>query len=329
MKNQLFDEISKIVDLVDCDIKVDNDVIFVQIHVNEKTEIDGELNIAIKNLIENFFKQNDDYAQHIVRSIFLKSTREPKKTTKSSKSHKKIPNIKNIIVVASGKGGVGKSTIAGNLAISMSKMGWKVAILDADIYGASIPAIFSCDDEKISLNDDGLIIPIERHGIKINSIDFIAEKNEALVWRGPMISKVLNQLLKNTNWGEIDYLIIDTPPGTGDIHLTLLENYEIDGYLLVSTGHVTSVKNTKKTHEMFEKFHVKNLGLVMNMMHFDHEKDKKIFENDGLDILNCNNIFELPFFLYQKSSLFILKSEYEKFFIDIGRKIVGELIKND
>ncbi len=196
-------------------------------------------------------------------------------------------------------------------------------MLDADIYGASIPTIFEVENKEIELNEENSIIPIEKYSVKINSIDFITENYEALIWRGPMISKALHQLLNNTDWGELDYLIIDTPPGTGDIHLTLLENYRIDGYLLISTPHITSLQNAKKTQKMFEKFNIQNCDLILNMNNVDGDENEKLFQkNENFDFIKYNEIFYLPFFRENLTALFCLNKKNEKIFLNIARSVV-------
>jgi ATP-binding protein involved in chromosome partitioning len=184
-----------------------------------------------------------------------------------------LSGVKHIIAIGSGKGGVGKSTIAANLAIALQKNGNKVGILDADIYGPSIPIMFDVTDEKPTLDPDaenGKIMPVEKYGIKIQSIGFFVEPEQALIWRGPMASQALNQLFNNTHWGELDYLVVDLPPGTGDIHLTLVQQYPVDGIAIVSTPQQVALADAKKAFSMFnqDKIKVRILGLIENMSHF-------------------------------------------------------------
>jgi Mrp family chromosome partitioning ATPase len=327
--NALFEKIKKILDINKCDIKIDEKLILAHINLYLSIKIDNETNNQIKQIIADEFAKDEKYQNHKIKIIFSRSNEKIEQTIeKKIKGKKKLQNIKNIIVVASGKGGVGKSTIAANLAISMAAIGWKVGLLDADIYGASIPTIFDIQDKKIELNEENFIIPIEKYNVRINSIDFVTDNCEALIWRGPMISKVLNQLLNNTDWGDLDYLIIDTPPGTGDIHLTLLENYQIDGYILVSTPYITSLKNTKKTQEMFEKFNIKKCNFIINMNHFESNEDKKLFQkNENFDLIQYDKIFHLPFFFDNSSSLFCIDKKHEKIFYEIARNTV-RLIEN-
>jgi ATP-binding protein involved in chromosome partitioning len=184
-----------------------------------------------------------------------------------------LTDVKHIIAVGSGKGGVGKSTIAANLAIALHKNGNKVGLLDADIYGPSIPIMFDVADYKPVMDPDaenGKIIPVEKYGIKIQSIGFFVDPQQALIWRGPMASQALNQLFNDTHWGELDYLVVDLPPGTGDIHLTLVQQYPVDGIAIVSTPQQVALADAKKAFSMFntDKISVPILGLIENMSYF-------------------------------------------------------------
>jgi ATP-binding protein involved in chromosome partitioning len=185
-----------------------------------------------------------------------------------------LEKVKHIIAVGSGKGGVGKSTIAANLALALHKTGNRVGILDADIYGPSIPIMFNVADKKPTLAPEGdggpKLIPVENYGIKIQSIAFFVEPEQALIWRGPMASNALNQLMNDTYWGELDFLVIDLPPGTGDIHLTLVQQYPVDGIAIVSTPQQVALADAKKAFSMFnqENIRVPVLGLIENMSYF-------------------------------------------------------------
>ncbi len=184
-----------------------------------------------------------------------------------------VSNIKNIIAVASGKGGVGKSTVTANLALALATQGAKVGIIDADIYGPSIPIMFGVADEKpdISVIDDReYIVPVERMGIKIISMGFLSPSENAVVWRGPMASKALKQFLSDTYWGELDYLFVDMPPGTGDIHLTLVEAVPITGVVIVTTPQKVAIADAIKGLQMFRQpqMNVPILGVVENMSYF-------------------------------------------------------------
>jgi ATP-binding protein involved in chromosome partitioning len=181
--------------------------------------------------------------------------------------------IKHTIAIASGKGGVGKSTVAANLAISLAKRGKKTGLLDADIYGPSIPMMFGLMDERplaTKRNGKEMIIPIEKYGLKVMSIGFFVEPSQALIWRGPMASNALKQLMNDTDWGELDFLIIDLPPGTGDIHLTLVQEMPVTGIAIVSTPQEVALADARKAVSMFnsDKIKVPVLGLIENMSWF-------------------------------------------------------------
>jgi ATP-binding protein involved in chromosome partitioning len=186
---------------------------------------------------------------------------------------KAIPGIKNIIAVASGKGGVGKSTVTANLAVSLAKMGFAVGILDADIYGPSMPIMFDVESEKpISVTVDGKskMKPIESYEIKILSIGFFTAPSQAVIWRGPMASKALNQMIFDADWGELDFMLIDLPPGTGDIHLSIMQSLPITGAVVVSTPQAVALADAKKGVSMFmsDSINVPVLGIIENMAYF-------------------------------------------------------------
>ena len=186
---------------------------------------------------------------------------------------KLLPEVKNIIAVSSGKGGVGKSTVAANLAISLARLGYKVGLLDADIFGPSMPKMFHVEDARpYAVEKDGrqLIEPIEKYGVKLLSIGFFVNPDTATLWRGGMASNALKQLIADADWGELDYFILDTPPGTSDIHLTLLQTLAITGAVIVSTPQNVALADARKGIDMYrnDKVNVPILGLVENMAWF-------------------------------------------------------------
>ncbi|MGE4587222.1 MAG: Mrp/NBP35 family ATP-binding protein [Mangrovibacterium sp.] len=196
----------------------------------------------------------------------------------------KLPDIKNLIVVASGKGGVGKSTVTAGLALSLALEGYSVGLMDADLYGPSVPTLFNLKNEHPSASEhDGKtrIEPFVRFGIKVMSVGFFIDPAQAVLWRGPMASNALKQFMNETNWGNLDYLIIDTPPGTGDIHLTLLQQYEISGSVIVTTPQLIALDDVQKAIAMFRNEHVAVpvLGIVENMAWFTPSRhpDEKYF----------------------------------------------------
>lgn len=188
-----------------------------------------------------------------------------------------LPGVKNIVGVSSGKGGVGKSTVASNLAVALAREGYRVGLLDADIFGPSVPKMFGLEDEPIYMHEvDGrqLIIPAERYGVKVLSIGFLVDKNAPVLWRGSMASNALRQLIEEADWGELDYFLIDMPPGTSDIHLTIVQTLAMTGVVVVSTPQEVALADARKGIAMFmgEKINVPVLGLVENMAWFTPEK---------------------------------------------------------
>lgn len=186
---------------------------------------------------------------------------------------KPIPGIQNIIAVASGKGGVGKSTVTANLAVTLAKMGFKVGVLDADIYGPSMPIMFDVAQEKplaVNVNGKSKMKPVESYGVKMLSIGFFTEPSQAVIWRGPMASKALNQMIFDAHWGEIDFMLLDLPPGTGDIHLSIMQAMPVTGAVIVSTPQEVALADAKKGVAMFQQdsINVPVLGIVENMAYF-------------------------------------------------------------
>ncbi len=217
-------------------------------------------------------------------------------------TERKIENISNIIAISSGKGGVGKSTITSNLAVSLSKMGFSVGVLDADIYGPSIPLMFDILNHKplaVNVNGKSKMKPIESYGVKILSIGFFTKSDEAVIWRGPMASKALNQMIFDADWGKLDFLLIDLPPGTGDIHLSIMQSLPISGAIIVSTPQVVALSDARKGVSMFKKenINVPVLGLIENMSYFtplELPKNKYyLFGKDGAK--NLASDLKIPF----------------------------------
>jgi ATP-binding protein involved in chromosome partitioning len=203
-----------------------------------------------------------------------------------SQLFEKIPmdGVKNIIVVASGKGGVGKSTVAANLAISMARNGYKTALVDADIYGPSIPRMFGIEGARpdvTAFGDKQMMFPVEKFGVKIMSIGFFIDRNQSLIWRGPMAANAVTQLFENTEWGDIDYMIIDFPPGTGDIQLTTLQKLNLTGAIIVTTPQEIALNDARKATSMFTNpdLKVPVLGIIENMSWFTPEQhpDEKYY----------------------------------------------------
>ncbi len=230
-------------------------------HIKKRAEAD-----VIKVIQEKIF------AKAVVK-VNIK-VEAPEKTTVKGKA---IPGIKNIIAVASGKGGVGKSTVTANLAVSLAKMGFKVGLLDADIYGPSMPIMLDVEAERpLSVNVDGKskMKPVENYGVKLLSIGFFTKPDQAVVWRGPMAAKALNQMIFDADWGELDFMLIDLPPGTGDIHLSIMQSLPITGAVIVSTPQNVALADARKGVAMFqqESINVPVLGIIENMAYFTPEE---------------------------------------------------------
>jgi ATP-binding protein involved in chromosome partitioning len=215
---------------------------------------------------------------------------------------KPIPGISNVIAVASGKGGVGKSTITANLAVTLAKMGFKVGVLDADIYGPSMPIMFDVENEKpisVEVNGKSKMKPIESYEIKLLSIGFFTSPSQAVIWRGPMASKALNQMIFDADWGQLDFMLIDLPPGTGDIHLSIMQSLPITGAVVVSTPQAVALADAKKGVSMFlsDAIKVPVLGIIENMAYFTPEElpNNKyyIFGNAGAKNLAAD--LQVPF----------------------------------
>lgn len=215
---------------------------------------------------------------------------------------KAIPGIKNIVAVASGKGGVGKSTVTANLAVTLAKMGFKVGVLDADIYGPSIPIMFDVQSERplaVNVGGKSKMKPVENYGVKVLSIGFFTKPDQAVVWRGPMAAKALNQMIFDAHWDTLDFLLLDLPPGTGDIHLSLMQSLPITGAVVVSTPQNVALADAKKGVAMFqqESINVPVLGIIENMAYFTPEElpNNKyyIFGKDGAK--NLAEDLKVPF----------------------------------
>jgi ATP-binding protein involved in chromosome partitioning len=213
-----------------------------------------------------------------------------------------LPGVKNIVAVASGKGGVGKSTVTTNIAVALAKAGAKVGLIDADIFGPSIPTMFNCEMEQPhvkQVNGKNIIIPIEQYGVKLLSIGFLAPPDSAVIWRGPMASSALKQFFSDADWGELDYLLIDLPPGTSDIHLTLVQSVPVTGAIIVTTPQKVALADANKGLAMFRQpqINVPVLGVVENMAYFTPEElpENKyyIFGKDGGK--NLSEKYDVPF----------------------------------
>ena len=247
---------------------VGNDIILDIVSPSPAMHERKRLEIALKNA----FKENLPEA-----NLKLNISVEVEEKNPNEIKGSELPGVKNIIAVASGKGGVGKSTVSANLAISLANMGFKVGVLDADIYGPSMPIMFDVQDARpysVEVNGKTKIKPVEAYGIKILSIGFFADTDQAIVWRGPMAAKALNQMIRDAHWGDLDFLLIDLPPGTGDIHLSIVQQVPITGAVVVSTPQNIALADARKGVGMFqmEAINVPVLGIVENMAYFTPEE---------------------------------------------------------
>ena len=213
-----------------------------------------------------------------------------------------IPGIQNIIAVASGKGGVGKSTVTANLAVTLAKMGFEVGLLDADIYGPSIPIMFDVAEEKpmaVNIQGKSRMKPVESYGVKLLSIGFFTQPDQAVIWRGPMASKALNQMIFDAHWGELDFLMVDLPPGTGDIHLSIMQALPVTGAVVVSTPQQIALADARKGVAMFqqEAINVPVLGILENMAYFTPEElpDNKYYIFGQHGARNLAEDMNIPF----------------------------------
>jgi ATP-binding protein involved in chromosome partitioning len=245
-------------------IVFENEVI-IDLEINNPTlQSKNKIKASINDILKSKFNQIDV-------KVNFKITKTTSKTILNDS--RVLENVQNIIAVSSGKGGVGKSTVTANLAISLQKMGFSVGVLDADIYGPSIPMMFDVIDKKplaVNLNGKSKMKPIENFGIKILSIGFFTKMDQAVIWRGPMASKALNQMIFDSEWGNLDFLLIDLPPGTGDIHLSIMQALPISGSIVVSTPQNVALIDARKGVSMFkqENINVPVLGIIENMAYF-------------------------------------------------------------
>ena len=302
-------------------------------HIKKRAEDD------IKKLIHEQFSSN------AVVKVNIKIEAPEKNEIKG----KSIPGISNIIAVASGKGGVGKSTVTANLAVTLAKMGFKVGVLDADIYGPSMPIMFDVENEKpISIEVDGKskMKPIESYDVKLLSIGFFTAPSQAVIWRGPMAAKALNQMIFDADWGQLDFMLIDLPPGTGDIHLSIMQSLPITGAVVVSTPQNVALADARKGVSMFmsESINVPVLGIIENMAYFTPEElpNNKyyIFGQEGAkhlaEDLHVPFLGEVPLVQsireagdYGRPAALQTASSLEKVFEEITKNVVQETVNRN
>jgi ATP-binding protein involved in chromosome partitioning len=260
------------------------------LHIRKRTEVD-----ILKTIHEKVYEK-----AKIKVNIKVEAPEKPENPNLIK--GKQIPGISNIVAVASGKGGVGKSTVTANIAVTLAKMGFKVGVLDADIYGPSMPMMFDVEDGKpssIEVDGKSKMKPVESYEIKILSIGFFTKPDQAVIWRGPMAAKALNQMIFDADWGNLDFLLIDLPPGTGDIHLSIMQALPITGAVVVSTPQAVALSDAKKGVSMFlsDAIQVPVLGIIENMAYFtpDELPDNKyyIFGKEGA--VNLATDLQIPF----------------------------------
>ena len=270
----------------------------VTLNMIEEIEIDGK-KVSFKLVLttpacpfKNELKQAciDEIHRHVGSDIEVAVELSSTVTSRRKESDAMLKNVKNIIAVGSGKGGVGKSTVAVNLAVALARSGAKVGLIDADIYGPSIPMMFGLTNHHPQGDEqDGKMViqPVEKFGVKLISIGFFVDQSKALIWRGPMASTALRQLFADVEWGELDYMVIDLPPGTGDIPLTLIQDFPVTGSVIVSTPQKLALADVRKAADMFrnDKISIPILGMVENMSYFippdDPDKKYYIFGQGG------------------------------------------------
>ena len=330
-------------DQVDIDLSVSNPAL----QARKKLEVD-----IMKIIHDEIYEKAKININTKIEKAPAKIEKAPAKIEKApakiSSQSKKISGVDSIIAVSSAKGGVGKSTLTVNLAASLAKKGCKVGILDADIYGPSVPTMMDVEGyvpKSIKVNDVSKIEPIENYGVKIMSIGFFTKLDQAVVWRGPMASKALNQMIFDTNWGDLDFLFLDLPPGTGDIHLSLVQSLPISGSIIVSTPQNIALADARRGIKMFQQdsISVPILGLVENMAYFrqnDSEEKNYIFGEAGVKYLskdlNINFLGEIPLIksLREASDLgrpasLQESTEVSEIFDDISKNVVEQLLKRN
>ncbi len=319
------------------DIEVDIDLIMDNPTLQARKKLEAEIIDIIHQRINSKAK--------IKFNIKIKKVSKPE----IERVNKKLSGVDSIIAISSAKGGVGKSTFTVNAAAILAKMGCKVGILDADIYGPSIPTMLDVEGyvpKSIKIDGVSKIEPVENYGIKLMSIGFFTKLDQAVVWRGPMASKALNQMIFDTNWGELDFLFLDLPPGTGDIHLSIVQSLPINGAVIVSTPQNVALADVRRGIKMFQQdsINIPILGLVENMSYFTSNEEPEIkhfiFGESGVKYLakdlDINFLGEIPIFTslreasdFGRPGSLQENSVIENIFRDISKLLVEELIKRN
>jgi ATP-binding protein involved in chromosome partitioning len=259
---------------------------------------DHKISFALKVIEDElpYFQELAEVCRKMLNQHYLKAQISivlTKHNTPASKEKISLPGVKKIIAIASCKGGVGKSTVTVNLAAALAKAGKQIGLADLDIYGPSIGTMLALDE--LPMSEDNKLIPLTKYGISSMSFGYLIAQNKAAIWRGPMVSKALHQILTQTKWPSLDVLLLDLPPGTGDIHLSLLANYQIDGVIMVCTPQLVAIKDVIKSIDMYQKMDIKMLGIVENMSYLLDANGIKqfIFGKDKVQELAKN--YNIPY----------------------------------
>ena len=304
---------------------IQEDNLHLVIEFQESMVIDQQ---AITEQIEKILQAKFSYLSEI--KIIFSSKKALTKPVPISKVKHNIPNVEKIILLASAKGGVGKSTTATNLAIALAKLGFAVGLVDADIYGPTIPKLL--DIQQKPETSEGKMLPIKKYGIYSMSIGYIINEDQAAIWRGPMISKALYQLLVGVKWPKLDYLIVDMPPGTGDIYLSLAENFVINGVILLTTPQHIALAMVKKSISFFNKTNIPIIGIIENMSYF-YDADNNITHNifgaslskEKSDSMNINLLGNIPLIAkisqFSDQGLCLEKEKEFTVYLEIAQKV--------
>lgn len=313
------------------EIKIDDSNVYINLELTTPA-------CPLRNEIESSVKKTIEQIPG-VKGVTIKVTANVRKFTNPLQQQAPIDGVKNIIAIASGKGGVGKSTVAANIAAAFQLSGAKTGLLDADIYGPSVPTMFSVN-EKPKATPDERIIPIEKYGLKLMSIGFLIGEDNPVIWRGPLVAQLIQQFLRNVIWGELDYLVIDLPPGTGDAQLTLVQTIPLSGAVIVTTPQDIALIDAIRGLQMFHKVNVPVLGIIENMSYFlcpncGHRAE--IFNHGGgrttAERLGVTFLGEIPLNLRIRETSDGGKpivfedpeSEQGRVFIELARRIAGEM----
>lgn len=267
----------------------------------EKRKIEDSIFKALQGIVEEdnlYVLSESTNSNEVYNSIGSEPVKETKNPAELKIGHgqisekKPIPGVKHIIAIGSGKGGVGKSTVTSNLAVTLANAGHKVGVIDADIYGPSIPMLFNKRKDRPEATQDKKIIPLENYGVKFVSFGNFIHEDEPVVWRGPMLGGVLSQFFFETDWGELDYLLLDLPPGTGDVQLSMMQNLEVDSAIIISTPQDVALLDSRKALHMFDKLGLHVMGMAENMSSFicdNCDKEHFIYGTNGV-MAACNEL---------------------------------------